>query len=206
VINCRDLRDTTLVSAQGRRAEDFVDRASGGKRAGKDGCLAHRQAADGEVGLQLDQLSQFGDAGANTAHAANRQMNREAAVFLTVAEFGQGSLNAVVQGDHLLGTVVGAEPNGAWSSGVGKRAGAAQFEIERLDFGGPALDGPTVLGDLGFMDVAEELLREVEIVRLDPFHVGRGAGETRDQFFRPGADGPGDFDGDEGAKGLFHRD
>ena len=54
------------------------------------------------------------------------------------------------------------------------------------------------------MHVAEELQRQMQIVRLDPFHIGRRASQRRDQFPRPRADRLRDLNGDKSAKGLFH--
>ena len=58
-------------------------------------------------------------------------------------------------------------------------------------------------------DVAEELHRQVEILRFHPFHVasssfGRRAAQQSDQFARPTANRRIDLDGDKGADGVFH--
>ena len=177
----------------------------GGERAAKDGRLLHAHPADQEVGVLLEELSQLGDARPAAADPADRQMGLKAAVLFAVAEFGQGVLDAVVQDDHLLCSRAGAEPHGARPGGVGKRPGAADLQLERLHLGRPARHGLAHLGDLALVDVAEELQRQVQVVRLDPFHVGRRAASAAISSPARARTGPRDFNGDEGAEGFFHR-
>ena len=66
------------------------------------------------------------------------------------------------------------------------------------------LHGPAHFDDFSLVDLAEELQRQVQIVRLDPCHVGRRAAQGGDQLAGPSADRRGDFDGDKRPKGLFH--
>jgi hypothetical protein len=66
------------------------------------------------------------------------------------------------------------------------------------------------LGEFVFVDFAQEIHGQMQIMRLDPFDFGRCAVQSRcavqigDERLGLGADRIADFDGDEGAEGFLH--
>ena len=66
----------------------------------------------------------------------------------------------------------------------------------------PSATAAQISPNLALFDVAEELERPVEALRLDPFHVRRDGGELLGDGERAVAEVVGDGNGDEGAE--FH--
>ena len=86
----------------------------------------------------------------------------------------------------------------------GKGPGTAQRDVERLELGRRLGDNPAHVRRILLAHIAEELERQVHVLRLDPLHLGPGRPQPIHEADRLGHDVRVQFDGDKGADFLGH--
>jgi hypothetical protein len=104
----------------------------------------------------------------------------------------------MVQRDQFGAALADADPDRARAARIAEAAGPGDGQRERLDPGARLLCGPADGDQVAVVHLAEEEERDVEVLLLDPLHVGRGARQRLLERDAGVADGGGQFDGDEG--------
>jgi len=171
---------------------------------GEDDDFGDFEAADVELGVFVQQPTELSQARPAAADAADGQMGMEPPVFGPETEFPKRLLDLIVQGHHLLPATADTEPERPRPFGVREGPGTEDLQLERFHLGGALPDRFTHPSDLARGYVAEEFERQVEVVRLHPFHVDRSGAEFPDQLLGTVPNGRTDLHGDEGANGMFH--
>src|SRR5204863_8524711 len=93
-----------------------------------------------------------------------------------------GLFQSSLQSPELLESFFDTDPQRTRMIRVRKRAGAAEAEIEGLELRGNFLREAAERDDLVARDFAEELEREVHLLRRHPVHIRAGRLELLDQF------------------------
>ena len=112
-------------------------------------------------------------------------------------EVGEVGFESVDEGAEAFGRVVDADPQGSGAIEVREGSGAGEAEFERRDGLADVADRVADLGQLGVVDVTEELQREMKVIGGDPFDAVFRGSDPVDEPDRAGADVRREGDGNE---------
>jgi len=188
------------------RAEDFVDGAGGGQRAGENGQLLDSHPTGHEIGVLLEPVAQFGDARPAAADPADRQVRWNRRCSLRYPSLASSVSTAVVQ-DRPFPPCLRRRPSQTVrgpARTLGNAPAPRSSSSNGPDFGRSLNDRSAHLDD-NLAHARRRGIFSVMCKLCGSTHLTAAAvRRLRRSVLPPGAHRPAEFDRHKRAKRLFH--